>query len=328
MITPRLKPPTISAVVAAYQSQETIREALDSVLNQSHPPDEVVVVDDGSTDATPDILASYRDDITVVRQDNAGYPAAMNRAIATSRGDVVAPIGADDIWLPDKLAWQHEALERHPDVGVHFGHAHFFGRVFGDHPRPRDSGLLDNARLWDDLYAINVINTPGVAIDRRLFSRVGWFADRFLADDYQFFFDAMRAGIRFYYEPRTMVLYRQHEHNITNNDVELREAMVLVRRANADRVTDPDLVSRMLAPDLYKIARRRVDEGRKDEARAAFREALEHRRGAPRSANARARVWLGLLALPDGVRSGITRGAVGASRAVDAVKGGRSPVLP
>ena len=129
MITPRLKPPTISAVIAAYQSQATLAEALDSVLGQTRPPDEVVVVDDGSTDATPDILASYGDAIQVIRQDNAGYPAAMNRAIATSTGDVVAPIGADDIWLPQKLEWQAEALERHPDVGVHFGHAVLFGRI-------------------------------------------------------------------------------------------------------------------------------------------------------------------------------------------------------
>jgi glycosyltransferase involved in cell wall biosynthesis len=328
MITPRLKPPTISAVIAAYQSQDTLAEALDSVLGQTRPPDEVVVVDDGSTDATAAILASYGDRIQVVRQENAGYPAAMNRAIATSTGDVVAPIGADDIWLPQKLEWQAEALERHPDVGVHFGHAVLFGRIEGDHPRPRDTGVLDNRRLWDDFFEINVINTPGVIIDRQVFGRVGWFADRFLADDYQFFFNAMRAGIRFYYEPRSIVRYRMHDNNITNATLELREAMMQVRRANADRVTDPELVDRMLSAELFKIGRLRADEGRTADARAAFREALGHRRGAVLGANARAVAWLGLLSLPAGVRAGLTRGAVGASRAFDTLRGGRSPALP
>src|ERR1700722_5116977 len=139
--------PTISVVIAAYQAESFIAEALDSILGQTCPPDEVVVVDDGSTDTTPQILAGYGDRIRVVRQENAGYPVAMNRAIQESTGDFVAPCGADDVWEPRKLEWQQQALIAHPEAGVLFGHAVFFGHVERDHERPTGSGLLDTQSL-------------------------------------------------------------------------------------------------------------------------------------------------------------------------------------
>jgi glycosyltransferase involved in cell wall biosynthesis len=320
--------PSISAVVAAYQAEDFVAEAIDSILGQTRPPDEVVVVDDGSTDRTADTLSTYGDQIRVLRQENAGYPGAMNRAIREARGDYVALCGADDIWEPRKLEWQAEALAEHPEAAVLFGHAIFFGHVVGDHARPHASGLLDGQALCQDLFLTCTINTPSAVIRRDLFEQVGWFTDRFLADDYEFYFRCVRAGLPFFYDPRTLVRYRRHENNITNDGHEMRRAWTEVRLANADLVGDPKLVRAVLGPELFRIARRFVDEGRRREAREAFRQSLRYARGNVAGANARALTWLAILMLPVNVSNRVGEFLVSVTRALDGVRGGRNPALP
>ena len=85
-------------------------DAITSVLNQSHPVIECIVVDDGSTDATSDVAARFGEQITYVRQDQAGVSVARNHGTRLARGDLVAFLDHDDLWLPDKLARQVEAL--------------------------------------------------------------------------------------------------------------------------------------------------------------------------------------------------------------------------
>jgi glycosyltransferase involved in cell wall biosynthesis len=284
--------------MAAYQAEEWIAEALDSILGQTRPPDEVVVVDDGSTDGTARILAGYGDRIRVLRQENRGYPMAMNRAIQEAGGEFVAPCGADDVWEPRKLEWQVQALIAHPEVGVHFGHAVFFGKIESDHVRPTGSGLLDPRALAEDLFRTNPINMPSALIRRELPGCLGWFTDGFLADDFEFFFRCLRADVSFYYESRTLVRYRRHEHNITNNIPELLEAWQLVRAANADRIADRRLVAKTMARDLFLIGRAHIDEGHPVQARQAMRGSLRYVRGNTVYTYARALAWVVILSLP------------------------------
>jgi glycosyltransferase involved in cell wall biosynthesis len=290
--------PTISAVVATYQAEGFIVDALDSILGQTRPADEVIVVDDGSTDGTARILESYGSRIRVIRQENRGYPMAMNRAIQEACGEFVAPCGADDIWEPSKLEWQAQTLAEHPEVGVLFGHAVFFGHVEGDHVRPVGSGVLDGQDLLKDLLHTNPINMPSALIRRELLGRLGWFTDRFLADDFEFFFRCLRADVPFYYEPRTLVRYRRHEHNITKSLPAIHEAMHLVRARNADRVGDRRLAAETMARDLFVIGRAHVDEGNRRRGRQAIRRSLRYTEGNTLYTNARAIAWIAILSLP------------------------------
>jgi len=292
--------PSISAVLAAYASEQWIAEALDSILGQTSPADEVVVVDDGSPDRTAEIIESYGERVRLIRQENTGYPVAMNRAIREARCDFVAPCGADDIWEPRKLEWQREAIRAHPDVGVHFGHAVFFGEVESDHERPTGTGVLDRDGLLSDLLRINPINMPSAVIDRALFGPLGWFTDDFLADDFEFFFRCLRAEVDFYYEPRPLVRYRRHEHNITRNNAALREAMHIVHKLNADLIGDPERVARVMARDLFEIGRAYADEGDRLRARSAIRRSLRYTDGNDWYETARALAWIGCLSLPAG----------------------------
>lgn len=105
----------VSVVIPAYNAAETLPDTLSSVMAQSWPHFEVIVVDDGSSDHTDEIIADFaiRDPrIKAVRQDNAGVAAARNHGLRVAKGDLIAPLDADDLWHPEKLARQVERIER------------------------------------------------------------------------------------------------------------------------------------------------------------------------------------------------------------------------
>ena len=108
---------SVSLVIATFNHARVLAEAIDSALSQTLDPVEVVVVDDGSTDDTPTVLARYAARIRVLRQPNRGLAAARNAGLAATRGSYVAFLDADDVLAPTKLAEQVAVLERAPTVG-------------------------------------------------------------------------------------------------------------------------------------------------------------------------------------------------------------------
>jgi glycosyltransferase involved in cell wall biosynthesis len=108
--------PLVSCVVPVFNGERYLREALDSILAQSYPSIDVVVVDDGSTDGTAGVLADYRARIRTLSQANAGPATARNRGLAAAAGDLIAFLDADDLWHPDKLARQVRRFEARPEL--------------------------------------------------------------------------------------------------------------------------------------------------------------------------------------------------------------------
>ncbi len=108
--------PTISVVIPCYNAAAYLRETIESVLAQSVPAREVLVIDDGSTDTSAEIAESYGSPVRVIRQANQGESVARNRGIDESQGDWVAFLDADDLWLPDKLERQLAAAREQQDV--------------------------------------------------------------------------------------------------------------------------------------------------------------------------------------------------------------------
>lgn len=109
--------PRVSVIVPAYNAAAHVGRAVDSVLAQTWPDLELLVVDDGSSDATLDVLAGYGTRLRVLRQANAGPAAARNHGLREAQGDYVAFLDADDYWEADKVAAQVALLEAHADVG-------------------------------------------------------------------------------------------------------------------------------------------------------------------------------------------------------------------
>ena len=109
--------PLVSVVVPNYNCGPFLSDAVDSVLRQSYPAREIIVVDDGSTDDSLAVLDQYGDRIRVVTQRNQGVSIARNTGIQHSHGELVAFLDADDMWRPEKLAKQVSLFEN-PDVGL------------------------------------------------------------------------------------------------------------------------------------------------------------------------------------------------------------------
>jgi glycosyltransferase involved in cell wall biosynthesis len=108
----------ISVVIPCYQSAHYLPTAIESILEQTYAPHEVIVVDDGSRDNTREVAVRYSDRVRYVFQDNGGVCAARNRGIQMATGDWIALLDADDAWKPEKLRLQAEAAERHPHALV------------------------------------------------------------------------------------------------------------------------------------------------------------------------------------------------------------------
>jgi glycosyltransferase involved in cell wall biosynthesis len=310
-LSPRTEP-TVTAAVAAYNAQAWISETLEAILGQTRPPDEVVVVDDGSTDATAAILETFADRIRIVRRANGGCPAAFNTAFEHATGDFVAMCGADDVWEPRKLEWQLDALRDDPQLDVLFGDAEIFGLVEGNYARPTGTGRLNAAVLRDELYRENLICAPSIMIRRSLFEQLGPFVERFGADDYEYWMRCLRAGASFHYDPRVLLRYRRHESNLSSGLLWMTECSHKVHRWYAEDLNDPALSREILAGDLFKIGRLLADEGRTAESRRAFRGALSY------AVTPRALMWVALLSLPASVGTRSTSALVRLSRFLDA----------
>jgi glycosyltransferase involved in cell wall biosynthesis len=115
-----LRMPSVSVVTAAYNEADVVSRALNSALAQEFPPAEIIVVDDGSTDRTPDVLRTFGARIRVFRQPNAGAAAARNAGVSLATGEYVAFLDADDEWHPQMLSRTVAPLERNPRATLCF----------------------------------------------------------------------------------------------------------------------------------------------------------------------------------------------------------------
>ncbi len=111
----------ISVVIAAYNASSTLGRAIQSVLAQTRPADEIIVVDDGSTDSTADTARQFGSRVRVISQSKGGASVARNTGIQNAAGDWIAFLDADDEWLPEKLSLQEEWFKKHPDVDWGYG---------------------------------------------------------------------------------------------------------------------------------------------------------------------------------------------------------------
>lgn len=122
--------PLISVIIPTYQHAGTIAACLDSVLGQTYAPVEIIVVDDGSTDNTQEILAPYSGRISIIMQENRGGNPARNRGLAEAKGEYVIFCDADVIMQPDMLARMAQALALHPEASIAYSDFRFGWKRF------------------------------------------------------------------------------------------------------------------------------------------------------------------------------------------------------
>lgn len=121
-----MKPSLISCIIPVFNGERYLREALDSILAQTYRPLEIIVADDGSTDGTAAVVASYGEKVTYLRRDNAGPAAARNLGVQVAQGEFVAFLDADDLWHPEKLARQMARFQTRPELDLCVTHVQNF----------------------------------------------------------------------------------------------------------------------------------------------------------------------------------------------------------
>jgi glycosyltransferase involved in cell wall biosynthesis len=158
--------PLVSVVLATFNMAEHLDAAISSVLHQTYPKVELVVVDDGSTDDTPRVLDRYsgRPDVRIIRQRNAGQTVAKNAGVQASRGTLIAFCDADDLWVPDKLARQVPVLCSDPGVGVVYSGVTRFGSTGLELDPPRS--VFQRGWVTEALFLENFVPF-GTAVVRR-----------------------------------------------------------------------------------------------------------------------------------------------------------------
>jgi glycosyltransferase involved in cell wall biosynthesis len=219
------RPPLLSVVVPTYNRAWCLAEALNSVLAQDVAGVELIVVDDGSTDGAPQLLAGYGESIRVLRQDNRGVSAARNAGIAAAQGELVAFLDSDDLWLPGKLRAQVDFFAAHPEALICQTEELWVknGRRVNPGRRHRKRGGM----IFEAALDLCLVSPSAVMMRRELFERVEVFDEALPAcEDYDLW---LRVSLR--------------------HPIHLIETPLIVKRGG-----HPDQLSRGWGLDRYRIA--------------------------------------------------------------------------
>jgi glycosyltransferase involved in cell wall biosynthesis len=233
--------PTVSAIIPTYNRAALLVEAVESALAQHRPPDEILVIDDGSRDDTAARMAAYGERVRYVPQANAGPSAARNHGFRLARGEFLALLDSDDLWTPGRLERQLELLQRHPDTDVVFGREVLFGAGQPDRdwnlhdPEVRrvleqSSGPLAEALAL--LIRENVVPTSTALFRRSLLDRAGYIDESLRqAEDWDLWLRFALAGARFSYVPAPLCRRRMHDSNLIHDkEARMRATLAVLER--------------------------------------------------------------------------------------------------
>ncbi|MCE9636527.1 MAG: glycosyltransferase family 2 protein [Planctomycetes bacterium] len=280
--------PRVSVIVPVHNRPRFVREAVESALAQDCPGGhEIVVVDDGSTDDTPAVLASFGNRIRSIRQANAGPANARNRGFAEAHGDLFALLDSDDIWLPGKLAAQVAVLDATPDAClVHSDVAEFWED--GSKQRWDRRPAIEGGQVLRALLHRNFVHTMTVVLRRSAIEAVcaGGVSAAFdpaypPCEDWDLW---LRLAERFPFaaDAEQRVRTRVHDGGISSDPIVVYTQGCRVLGAATRRLTvakHPDAVfaRREAARWHVKLGKRLVRAGRRADADAAFAEAVAFR---------------------------------------------------
>ena len=217
----------ISVVMAVYNGERYIADALDTILNQTYPVFEIVVMDDGSTDQTAAVIQSYGAPVIYISKPHSGIADTWNQGVAQAQGDYITFLDADDLWVENKLAQQVAAL-RAIGVDMVFGHVKQF--VSPDLSDDDQSKLLAPPKPMAGYIAGTILTRKETMLQVGSFSttyRVGEFIDWYVR--------ARNLGFEALMMPDVLLYRRLHKTNTTRQANKMRRDYLYVVKANLDR---------------------------------------------------------------------------------------------
>jgi glycosyltransferase involved in cell wall biosynthesis len=214
--------PLVSCIIPVYNGERFLGAAVDSVLAQTRQPVEIIIVDDGSTDGTPGVIARYGNRVRSIRQENAGPAAARNAGLALATGAVIGFLDADDLWQPDKLSIQMAELTRSPETMICLaGMMNFRESAVGGPVAEAFGGSFSPCTM--------LVRAP-------VFQQIGGFDPLLRAgEDTEWFCRVMMGGIRYTVLPDLLVRRRLHDRNLTRADPPSHAKLLGILKLALDR---------------------------------------------------------------------------------------------
>jgi glycosyltransferase involved in cell wall biosynthesis len=222
--------PAVSVIMPVFNVERYVEAALESVLAQTWRDFEVLVIDDGSTDASVRLVERYTRDprVRVLHKSNGGISSARNAALRAASGDLMALLDGDDAWDPEFLEAQISILHAHPEVDVVTANARNLGGDRDGQPaRP-----WPDARPHPDLLGM-IADEQAVFImcvfRRRVCEQIGEFDESLRTnEDYDYWLRAAMAGLRFYRNPRPLGWYRRRNDSLSSSAVNMLQGILRV----------------------------------------------------------------------------------------------------
>lgn len=253
--------PKISVVMSVYNGAAYVGDAIDSVLNQTYEDFEFIIINDGSTDKTSDIIDSYTDPrIRKYPQKNKGLVPSLNRGLSLAKGEFIARHDADDISHPDRFALQVKYLEDHPRasvVGSSIEVMNSSGKITHHH-----RVLANNQELKQELLVRSPFAHGSVMMRSSALSIVGEYnADFWPAEDYELWIRLATTGT-FYNIDECLYVYREHAESISSSNLELQKSALIRCQEKAWKNKESLLNKGTIDFSAYKAApdgRQRID---------------------------------------------------------------------
>lgn len=228
----------VSVVIPCHNSSAHIVKTLESAVAQTRPPAEVICVDDASTDGTWELLQEFvsrhRGLVRIFHHSvRRGTPAAArNTAIAQAKGDWIAFLDHDDLWLPNKLERQAARLAQTPDAGVI--HSDCWVQMGDDEAtrtRMREQRTVPEGEIFRSLFHRNCVLCPTAMVKREWLAHVGPMNESAAlagVDDYDLWLRLARAGCKFAYVREPLAVWRRHEANLSNDQIHSLRGQIAV----------------------------------------------------------------------------------------------------
>lgn len=255
--------PVISVIIPAYNAEKTIAQTIESVLNQSFVDFEAIVINDGSTDLTLDILGQIEDPrIQVFSYGNAGVSAARNRGISQAAGEFIAFLDADDLWTPDKLEKQLQALQDHPQAAVAYSWTDYIDES-GNFLRPGDR-ITVSGNVYEQLLLRNFIaNGSNPLIRRDALQVVGGFNPELTHGEDWDLWLRLAANYQFVPVHQKQILYRLSPQAASANLSKMKvQSLTIIDLAFSQAPASLQPLKRASIANLYQYLMFRVLESR------------------------------------------------------------------
>jgi len=219
--------PRVSVIIPTYNRSKLLRVALESALAQTYPNIEVIVVDDGSTDDTAEVMAQYAGRVTYIKQANQDAAAARNTGIRAASGEYLTFLDDDDLILPTKIERQVQVLASRPEVGL--VHCRFY-HTNEDGNYLYKAGLLPEGEVLQKLVCSDFVWMGAPLIRRHCFDQVGLFDEEIpsIAADWDMWLRVAQAGYRFACVQEPLGAYRIHGSNMVFDAAKLERGVFAV----------------------------------------------------------------------------------------------------